>query len=1050
MNRTSGVGRHASRALLMSASTLAMSFVAAPALAQDADPEGEAVAADENTIIVSGIRQSLNTAQEVKREADTVVDVVTASDIGALPDRSVSEVLQRVPGVSVLRFAGPNDPDHFAVEGSGVVIRGLPFVRSELNGRDVFGANSSGVLGFEDVSPELLGSVIVYKNSSADLIEGGAAGTIDLRTRLPFDSVGEVFSVSAELNYTDLAEEITPTVSALYSNEFDLNAGGRFGFLANVAYTQLQSRADGTGVSAFAADSAGNLIPGGGSIRTQEFDRERFTVAAAAQWESADRNWIATAQFLRSDSSLVWGETVLETAADGSSARDTFDQSDFSFDDGGVFESGTIRDNAQWRGPNATAALLGAEGGQVLNLRRERMEENITEDYGFNLRVIASDRLSLNFDAQYITSTADVEDITIHAATFAPVFVDTTTGDTASVIFQVPNGSDANYFSDPSSYFIRSAMDHITQNEADSFAFRADAEYDFSEDGFLRSMRVGARYQQQDSLLRNSDFNWGAISEVWTANDIQGNSGGDFNAIESLVLLGGNANPAIEAAVAPLFGEFTFDGYQRGLSTGLNGPIPTYTGPLVGDINGFRDTFNGILDVIGGSPSGWTPLADRAGVVSGTPFLPSEIGSITRENISAYVRLDYGAYLGGGDIELTGNVGLRYVHTDRTVDTSLTVGNFDSFFSAGQVALCDPNFMPTDPSFNPPQFCSLDLAGLQTAIGDGFFINRDVDTSYDEFLPSFNAKLEFPGGHVARFAASRTLTRPGVDQLNERIVLGTQPGQSVSDGMGGSIQGFGGFAGNATGNAQLAPQLAWNFDLTYEWYFDNAGSITIAAFHKTIDNFIAFAPVAVTIPADSVNADFAANPVINPLLRNTEVNSDENGEVTGFEIAYQQFYDFLPGVLGGLGLQASYTFIDSTGVANELDPNIPSDNPPTARFDVDAGLFPRISRHNVNLVGLYEQGPVQARLAYNWRSTFQLTPRDVIFPFASIYQPSTGQLDASIFYDLSDQIKVGVQGVNLLDDVTATTQSINEAGVRAPRNYFRNDRRFAFIVRATF
>ncbi|MEL7217964.1 MAG: TonB-dependent receptor, partial [Pseudomonadota bacterium] len=186
------------------------------------------------------------------------------------------------------------------------------------------------------------------------------------------------------------------------------------------------------------------------------------------------------------------------------------------------------------------------------------------------------------------------------------------------------------------------------------------------------------------------------------------------------------------------------------------------------------------------------------------------------------------------------------------------------------------------------------------------------------------------------------------------------------------------------------------------------------------------------------------------LLRNTEVNVDENASVKGFEVAYQQFYDFLPGALSGLGLQATYTFIDSEGVANTLDPNLASDDPPTARFDIDADVFPRISRHNVNVVGLYEKGIVQARVAYNWRSSFQLTPRDVIFPFASIYQRATGQLDASLFVDVTDNLKVGVQGVNLLDDITVTEQTISPDGLRAPRNFFRNDRRYTFILRANF
>src|SRR5690606_32696240 len=108
------------------------------AYAQEA---GNSASTQLEEIVVTGIRQSLQNAQDIKREAEVFVDSVTAEDIGALPDRSVTEVLQRIPGVSISRFAAGNDPDHFSVEGSGVVVRGLNSVRSELNGRDTFSAN---------------------------------------------------------------------------------------------------------------------------------------------------------------------------------------------------------------------------------------------------------------------------------------------------------------------------------------------------------------------------------------------------------------------------------------------------------------------------------------------------------------------------------------------------------------------------------------------------------------------------------------------------------------------------------------------------------------------------------------------------------------------------------------------------------------------------------------------------------------------------------------------------------------------------------------------
>ncbi|HNG61112.1 MAG TPA: TonB-dependent receptor plug domain-containing protein, partial [Cellvibrionaceae bacterium] len=161
-------------------SLLAMCVVAA--VQQNAVYAAEPTAETEE-IVVTGMRESLNSAQDIKKSADTFVDAISAKDIGALPDKSVTEALQRVPGVTVSKYAAPVDPDHFSAEGSGVVIRGLGQTRSEFNGRDTFTANSGSGLSFQDVSPELMGAVKVYKNQTADMIEGGISGTVNLNTR---------------------------------------------------------------------------------------------------------------------------------------------------------------------------------------------------------------------------------------------------------------------------------------------------------------------------------------------------------------------------------------------------------------------------------------------------------------------------------------------------------------------------------------------------------------------------------------------------------------------------------------------------------------------------------------------------------------------------------------------------------------------------------------------------------------------------------------------------------------------------------------------------
>jgi iron complex outermembrane receptor protein len=103
-----------------------------PAWAQTADTTSAGT-----VVVVSGQRAALQSAQKLKQNADEVVDSIVAEDIGKLPDRSVTEVLQRIAGVTIDRnMAG--DPNRQSVEGSGVSVRGLTYVRSEINGRDAF------------------------------------------------------------------------------------------------------------------------------------------------------------------------------------------------------------------------------------------------------------------------------------------------------------------------------------------------------------------------------------------------------------------------------------------------------------------------------------------------------------------------------------------------------------------------------------------------------------------------------------------------------------------------------------------------------------------------------------------------------------------------------------------------------------------------------------------------------------------------------------------------------------------------------------------------
>lgn len=167
-----------------SALAMIMALSVTNAAAQDQSTEPEAVKRDQadgpiEEVVVTGLRQSLESAQAIKRNAEQIVDSITAQDIGALPDRSVSEALQRIPGITLQRTSANRDPARLAAEGGGVFIRGLSWVRSETNGRDIFSATNGRDLSFEDISADLLAGVDVYKNPSADMVEGGVGGTVN-------------------------------------------------------------------------------------------------------------------------------------------------------------------------------------------------------------------------------------------------------------------------------------------------------------------------------------------------------------------------------------------------------------------------------------------------------------------------------------------------------------------------------------------------------------------------------------------------------------------------------------------------------------------------------------------------------------------------------------------------------------------------------------------------------------------------------------------------------------------------------------------------------
>jgi TonB-dependent receptor len=245
------------------------------------------------------------------------------------------------------------------------------------------------------------------------------------------------------------------------------------------------------------------------------------------------------------------------------------------------------------------------------------------------------------------------------------------------------------------------------------------------------------------------------------------------------------------------------------------------------------------------------------------------------------------------------------------------------------------------------------------------------------------------------------------------------------------------------GNPDLLPAESDNFDLTAEWYFANVGQLTFALFYKDIDKIRT---------NDITRRTFTNNGATFDAIVTTAVNSEETGKIRGFEIAYQQTYDFLPGIFSGLGISANYTYVDSSNVPqstlSETDPDVAADNQSTV--DVSKLPLEGLSEHTINIQPFWQWGNWSARLAYSWRSEFLLTIRDVIVPFQPIMNEATGQLDASLFYDINDALTLGFQATNLTSEIIKTSAVINDDLLQAPRQWYMSDTRYSLILRGRF
>jgi TonB-dependent receptor len=289
------------------------------------------------------------------------------------------------------------------------------------------------------------------------------------------------------------------------------------------------------------------------------------------------------------------------------------------------------------------------------------------------------------------------------------------------------------------------------------------------------------------------------------------------------------------------------------------------------------------------------------------------------------------------------------------------------------------------------------LKGFRSAQAGGYDAIT-VDTSYDNWLPSLNMRAQLSDTVYLRAAASKVVTRPSFDQLTPATTLSYL------------------FLTGNGGNPYLKPLRADQFDMSLEWYRSQTSVAYVAGFYKSVDGFIQNLSRTQSIEGH----DFLI----------TSPQNGANGQVKGYEVGYQTFFDFLPAPFDGFGAQANYTYVDSSAPSPIPGQSVPLEN---------------LSKNSYNLVALYDSGSLSARLAYNWRDKYVSTTSGDAANRPLIVK-AMGQLDASISYDLSSAVTIGLDAQNLtrneLKDYYGTPL--------LPKSVNAFDRTFELSIRASF
>jgi TonB-dependent receptor len=967
--------RHFGRALrVVLLGGACISVMSSAALAQASSGDQSAV----ETVVVTGIRASLQRNLDIKRESLGLVDAISAEDIGKFPDTNLAAAMQRIPGISINRGATSMSVSQPTTTGDAtqITVRGFGpnFNVTLYDGRQIPTATGNRAFDFSGVSADFVQQIDILKSPDASLSAGAIGATINVKFPKPFDAPGLRLVASASTTYSPEDGHFTPNGDVLFSDTF---GNDTFGVLADISFEDTRTKANHDSTQGWEGTyfDPCQLAPSPAVCNPTDATRDKTKPIWYLQdygvYQEHNNEQRITGRLV-----FQWRPTEsVQVTVNDNYSRDSLHQDQYGYSI--WFNGGELRDVhlapdgtvLNFIRPNNPTDFQGQFNGQVLQ----------NNELGANVKWTVTDRISVMLD--YDTSLASLNpggqlstlDADVGYGPSQPAGINGTTvgvvigpGHTLAYPTGIgPNGD--------ASLFINNGLigSHVLpiqsiQNRDKINQFKVEG--DWTGDSLL--VKAGFQYVANHANLRayndftNNDWQayagYGALSNNFYNN--AANPADPYNGLPAGVALnqswftksfstadfipGWSGSENLPARILQ-FNPFQVLNYLQSLGNPQSQIIPGYNGLAGGCCN---PPFDGVYRTV---------------------LVPGVFQQIFENTYTGYISATTNTVIEGMPLKI--NVGVREEYTNVEV-TGLGQLPVALTVQAADHTAFNVTYGPTSP------------------------ISKH--NSYQYLLPNLDLALQVTDDVQVRFDASRTMTRPPFTMaVQTQAVLSPVLSFPAGERVGALIA--------TGGNPNLLPFTSDNLDLSAEWYYAPNSYVSIDGFVKTVSNFIV-----------AGSSQQPINGVIDPTtgtVAQWTVSTWVNGptaNVYGGELAVQHVFGDT-----GFGLQANATVV---GTNKPYDPL----NIAVSGFAV-TGLA-----DSANFVAFYDKYGFQFRVAVNWRDgyldSFGQRQNNSLFGTEPTFVNPSTSIDMSTSYDFTDQINVYFEALNLNNATYSTHGRFSE------------------------